>query len=67
MFVRPGFGCACDPNDAGSIAAAVWPLMADRMRMREMGDAGRLQILRKWNYEAMFAPVLKLISATTII
>jgi glycosyltransferase involved in cell wall biosynthesis len=64
MFVKRGFGCACDPNDARSIAAALRPLAEDRVKMREMGEAGRRQILANWNYETMFAPVFALMSGT---
>ena len=59
MFVRPGYGLACNPADARSIAAAVRQLVEDRAKMRAMGEAGRRQILEHWNYETMFAPVAR--------
>ncbi|HYA16591.1 MAG TPA: glycosyltransferase family 4 protein [Bryobacteraceae bacterium] len=62
LFVRPGYGLACDPADAHSIASAIRTLVEDRAKMRAMGEAGRRQILEHWNYEAMFAPVLALMS-----
>jgi glycosyltransferase involved in cell wall biosynthesis len=66
MFVRPGFGAACNPADAQSIAAALLPLVEDRSKMRRMGEAGRHQILAHWNYEAMFAPVFSLMSGAAV-
>jgi glycosyltransferase involved in cell wall biosynthesis len=62
MFVRPGYGLACNPEDAASIAAALRPLVEHPSGMREMGESGRRQILAHWNYETVFAPVFDLIT-----
>ena len=58
MFVAPGYGFACDPAEAKSIAAAIAPLVEDPAKMRAMGETARQRILSNWNYEAMFAPVM---------
>jgi glycosyltransferase involved in cell wall biosynthesis len=63
MFVKPGYGFACNPNDAESLAAAIRPLVEDTVRMRAMGEAGRRRILESWNYEAVFAPVFRMMTA----
>jgi glycosyltransferase involved in cell wall biosynthesis len=57
-FVEPGYGRACDPDDADSIEAALrWYLDHPRERL-EMGRRCREKIRRDWNYETMFAGVL---------
>ena len=58
MFVAPGYGLACDPTDTASIAKAIRTLVDSRERARQMGLAGRERVLRDWNYETQFAPVL---------
>lgn len=58
MFVAPGYGVACHPTDAASIAAAVRPLVDDPGRAIAMGTAGRARVAQEWNYETQFAPVL---------
>ena len=58
MFVAPGYGLACNPADAGSIAHAIRTLVDSRELARQMGLAGRERVLREWNYETQFAPVL---------
>ena len=58
LFVDTGYGLACEPDDAESIAAAIRQLIQDRKRMRQMGEAGRQRILDEWNYETVFRPIL---------
>lgn len=58
MFVESGFGLACDPQDARSIAEAVEWFLKNPVQVRSMGSLGRRQILTEWNYERQFAPVL---------
>jgi glycosyltransferase involved in cell wall biosynthesis len=58
-FVAPGFGIACDPDDAASVADALRWLAEHPVETRAMGECGRQQIARYWNYEAQFAPVLE--------
>lgn len=59
LYVAPGYGLACDPDDPDSIAAALnWFLIHPRQR-REMGERGRQRIMAEWNYEMQFAPVYR--------
>jgi glycosyltransferase involved in cell wall biosynthesis len=57
MYVEPGYGLACNPNDPASIAAALRWYLDHPVEMREMGDRGRQRILTEWNYETQFKPV----------
>jgi glycosyltransferase involved in cell wall biosynthesis len=61
MYVEPGYGLACDPDDPQSIAAAIRWLLDNPARRRAMGEQGRRRILQEWNYETQFAPVLELL------
>jgi glycosyltransferase involved in cell wall biosynthesis len=58
MYERPGYGVACDPDDAASIVNAIQQIMQQPDRGRSAGEAGRQRILSEWNYDAQFAPVL---------
>ena len=58
MFVEPGYGLACDPESADSIAAALRWFLEHPAEMREMGERGRQRILSEWNYESQFRSVL---------
>lgn len=62
MYVKPGYGLACDPNNPESIAAALRWFLDHPEKMREMGEKGRKRILSEWNYENQFARVLKALS-----
>lgn len=57
-FVAPGYGMSCDPTDAAAIATAIRPLLGREQRM-EYGRRGRDRILRDWNYDHQFAPVMQ--------
>jgi glycosyltransferase involved in cell wall biosynthesis len=57
-FVEPGFGRACDPNDADSIEAELRWYLDHPDERREMGRRCREQIRKAWNYETTFAQVL---------
>jgi glycosyltransferase involved in cell wall biosynthesis len=61
MFVEPGYGLACDPEDAESIAAALQWFLEHPAEMREMGERGRQRIATEWHYERQFAPVLAIL------
>jgi len=63
-YVVPGYGLACMPEDPESIAAAFAWYLNNPEKMRAMGEAGRQRILREWNYETGFAPVLERLRAT---
>jgi glycosyltransferase involved in cell wall biosynthesis len=58
-FVDRGLAVACDPRDAGSIAAAIRWYWEHRAEMVEMGERGRRQVAQAWNYESQFAPVVE--------
>lgn len=62
MFVKPGYGLACNPEDPESIAAALRWFLEHPAEMRAMGEAGRQRIQEEWNYEARFRPVFRLIN-----
>lgn len=62
MFAEPGYARVCDPDDAGSIAAAIRWYLEDPDRARAMGERGRQRVLSEWNYERQFAPVLRTIT-----
>jgi glycosyltransferase involved in cell wall biosynthesis len=57
LYVETGYGLACDPDDARSIAAALEWFLAHPTERQAMGERGRQRIARDWNYEAQFAPV----------
>ncbi len=62
MYASPGYGLSCDPSRPEDIAAAVTRFQSDPSVMRDMGEAGRQRILKEWNYERQFAPVLDVIA-----
>ncbi len=57
MYVQPGYGLACNPEDPESIAAVVNWYLHHPTEMRAMGEQGRQRILNDWNYEAQFSVV----------
>lgn len=57
MFVEPGYGFACSPEDPEALARILAWGAANRGRLREMGEEGRRRVAAEWNYEAQFAPV----------
>ncbi|MDW8228166.1 MAG: glycosyltransferase [Anaerolineales bacterium] len=57
MYVAPGYGLACNPDDPESIAAALRWFLEHPVERREMGERGRQRIVQEWNYERQFAPV----------
>ena len=59
FYVDPGYAFACDPNRADSIAVALQRFLDDPARMRAMGERGRQRVLTDWNYENLFAPVMR--------
>ena len=61
MFVEPGYGLACNPNDTDSIAAQLRWFLKHPAETREMGERGRQRILTEWNYERQFAAVVEVI------
>ena len=63
LYVDPGYGLACNPEDPGSIARALMSLVNDPKAMRDMGERGRRRVEREWNYEAQFDKVCTLLKA----
>lgn len=59
MYVKAGYGLACTPEDPDSIAHAFRWYVDHFQEMQAMGEKGRQKILKEWNYEMQFAPVLK--------
>lgn len=59
MYVDPGYGLACSPDNPQSIADALRWFLEHPVEMREMGERGRQRILTEWNYERQFLPVFK--------
>ena len=57
LFVEPGYGLACTPEDPRSIADALQWLIDHPREMRAMGERGRQRIEAEWNYETEFGPV----------
>ena len=60
MFVEPGYGLACVPDDPGSIERALRWLLDHPGEMRAMGERGRQRVEKEWNYEMQFAKVREL-------
>jgi spore maturation protein CgeB len=63
MFVRPGYAISCDPTSAESLATAMGWLYEHPEEVRAMGERGRRRILKDWNYDHQFQPVLNMLSA----
>jgi glycosyltransferase involved in cell wall biosynthesis len=57
LYVEPGYGLSCDPNDPESIAKVLNWYLEHPVEMRSMGESGRQRILDEWNYETQFAGV----------
>jgi glycosyltransferase involved in cell wall biosynthesis len=62
MFVEPGYGVACDPEDSNSIARALKWFVEHPDETRQMGKEGKKRIAADWNYESQFAVVQKLLA-----
>src|SRR5206468_10812527 len=52
IFVEPGYGLGCDPEDPSSIATQLRWFMEHRAETQLMGCKGRQQIVAEWNYES---------------
>jgi glycosyltransferase involved in cell wall biosynthesis len=59
LFVRPGYGLACDPAQPASISAALRYFLDTPGAARRMGTSGQKRIASDWNYELQFEKVLK--------
>lgn len=58
-YVDPGYGLSCNPEDPESISTALQWFLHHPEKMRRMGERGRQRILKEWNYERQFFPVLE--------
>ena len=65
LFVDPGYGLACNPEDPESIGQALRWFVEHPTEVRRMGERGRVKVEREWNYETQFAPVLRRLTAST--
>lgn len=65
LYADPGYGLACDPQDARSIANAIRRFLDDPNLAHTMGEEGRRRILAEWNYETSFLPVYRCLQALT--
>jgi glycosyltransferase involved in cell wall biosynthesis len=61
-FVDEGYGLACDPTAKESVKASLHWLVANQPICRAMSKSCRSKIESDWNYDALFRPVLDLIS-----
>lgn len=66
MYVEPGYGLACHPDDPESIAAALRWYLEHPMEMKAMGNRGIQRILDEWNYENQFEVIKNRISKIQI-
>ncbi|MFL9456595.1 MULTISPECIES: glycosyltransferase [Nostocales] len=62
MYVEPGYGLSCNPDNPESIATAINWFLQNPNQMRQMGENGRSQILARWNYEQQFMGVYQMMS-----
>ena len=63
LYVDPGYGRVCRPDDPDSLAAALCWFLEHPAETRAMGERGRQRILAEWHYERQFAPVLERLTA----
>lgn len=54
LFVEPGYGIACKPNDIDSLANAIAWCATHTTEVRAMGEAGRQRVAADWNYTRQF-------------
>jgi glycosyltransferase involved in cell wall biosynthesis len=59
MYVKPGYGLACDPAEPASIGRVLRWFLEHPEETRQMGERGRQRILSEWNYESQFDQVIK--------
>ncbi len=62
IFVEPGFARAADPTSTDSLFAALEWFVNHARERQEMAARGRAMIESIWNYETVFAPLLKALS-----
>ena len=62
MFVDPGYARAADPTSADSIFAALDWFLNHAHERQDMVARAQAMIESAWNYETVFAPILKALS-----
>lgn len=62
MYVTPGYGLACNPDDVDSIVSVLRWFLDHPKETQDMGEKGRQRILEAWNYETQFQPVLDILN-----
>lgn len=62
MFVAPGYGLACKPDDANSIADAIRWFIEHPGERLAMGARARARIEKDWNYDTAFTPIIDALS-----
>lgn len=62
IYVESGYGLACNPHDPESIAEALSWFLKHPAEMRQMGESGRQRVLKEWNYEKQFSPIIELLN-----
>jgi len=62
MFVEPGYARAADPTSADSIFAALDWFLNHAHERQDMVARAQAMIESAWNYETVFAPILKALS-----
>jgi glycosyltransferase involved in cell wall biosynthesis len=62
LFVRPGFGRACRPDDVDSIEAELRWFLEHPQERRAMSEKCRAQIRTNWNYENVADQLITAIS-----
>jgi glycosyltransferase involved in cell wall biosynthesis len=58
LYVAPGYGLACDPDDAQSIIEALRWFLGHGAERHAMAARARAKIEADWNYDTAFAPIL---------
>ncbi|HNV86101.1 MAG TPA: glycosyltransferase [Candidatus Omnitrophota bacterium] len=64
-FVESGYGLACVPDDAQSIASAINWFYSHPSETKAMGERGRERIRSEWNYGNAFSAVLNKLNLVT--
>jgi glycosyltransferase involved in cell wall biosynthesis len=58
MYVAPGYGKECRPDDPEDIARTLRWFLDHPEESIAMGRKGRARVLSEWNYDRQFSPVL---------
>jgi glycosyltransferase involved in cell wall biosynthesis len=64
LYVTQGYGLASNPADPTALTQAIQWYVDHPIERQQMGEAGRQQILKGWNYETQFQSVLALLETS---